>query len=104
MEKTYKYTIDGRVLFIEGEGPGGRSLTNSIKEVIGDIGKEMGRPIGDFDFDIIYRDSEGTIDGVYLHGGVPGFYYIGEEDFYAAKLKIRRIRSAPVESYRHRTA
>jgi hypothetical protein len=41
-------------------------------------------------FDIIYRDSDGIIDGVHTNSGMfCTFYPIREADFYAAKLKVK---------------
>ena len=86
MLKNYNYTIDGNIIFIEGTGEG-KTVTNSIEEILKEITVEMNASMDNFK--ILYRDSEGIIDGVKTSNGeFSDFYYIGETSYYAAKLKI----------------
>ena len=83
----YKYTIDGNIIFIEDLNLGSISVTNDIENVISDISKEMNTSMDNFK--VIYKDSDGVIDGIVTDKGMfDKFYYIGEDDYYAAKLKI----------------
>jgi len=84
--KNYTYTIDGNIIFIEGDGTG-KTVTNSIEEILKTITEEMRCSVDNFK--IIYRDSSGTIDGVTTKNGLfSNFYHIGENSYHAAKLKI----------------
>ena len=84
--KNYTYTIDGNIIFIEGSGTG-KTVTNSIEEILADITKDLQCSMDNFK--IIYRDSEGIIDGVITNKGLfEAFYFIGVTSYYAAKLKI----------------
>jgi len=88
MKSDYTYKIDGTVLFIEDRDLGRMSVTNNIENVLEEISKELGTSIQNYQ--VIYRDSDGNIDGVITQGGkFDKFYHIGETDFYAAKLKIK---------------
>jgi len=84
----YTYRIDGNILFIEDENRGNMSVTNNIENVLDEIAKELNTSMQNYR--VVYRDSDGNIDGVSIKDGqFLNFYYIGETDFYAAKLKIK---------------
>jgi hypothetical protein len=90
MSADFKYQIDGRVLFIEDLNLGNKSVTNDIENVLDKISKELNTSVSNFD--IIYKDSTGTIDGVVTKNNqFVDFYSINEEDYYAAKLKIKHL-------------
>lgn len=82
----YDYIIDGNIIFIEDLNEG-MSVTNDIENVIKEISNQEGSLIGR---DVIYRDSENQIDGIRLDnkGEFKDFYFIGEQNYHAAKLKI----------------
>ena len=83
----YKYQIDVRVLFIEDMG--GVSVTNNIENILEEISRELLTSVSDFD--IIYRDSSGVIDGIHTHNGeFKNFYMIGESSYHSAKLRIEK--------------
>ena len=63
----YQYQIDGRVLFIMDLDCGRKSVTNDIENVLADITEKENTSMDNFD--IIYRDSDGNIDGVYTKNG-----------------------------------
>jgi hypothetical protein len=68
MKSDYTYKIDGTVLFIEDRDLGRMSVTNNIENVLEEISKELGTSIQNYQ--VIYRDSDGNIDGVITQGGV----------------------------------
>jgi hypothetical protein len=89
----YTYVIDGRVLLIEDQYESGDdmtlTLTNGMAEVIQELSKELNTNM--HNFDVIYRDTDRVIDGVFTDkdGKFTGFYSIGCEDMWSAKLKIK---------------
>lgn len=86
-KSNYTYTIDGNVIFIE-DLDGAMSVTNNVENVLQEISKEMESPISNFK--VIYRDTDGNIDGISTEDGkFKDFYPIGERSYYAAKLKIK---------------
>jgi exopolysaccharide biosynthesis protein len=91
-KSNFTYTIDGNVLFIEDSNLGGMSVTNDIENVIEEIERELRpAPISINELDVIYRDSQGSIDGIKIKDGkFHDFYYIGESDYQSAKQKIRK--------------
>jgi hypothetical protein len=87
MMSSFTYIIDGKVLFIE-DTNGRMSVTNDIENVLEKVSEDLKTSVSNFD--IIYRDSEGCIDGVKTKDGkFADFYRIGEENYYKAKLKIK---------------
>lgn len=90
-KSNFTYTIDGRVLFIEDSNMGGMSVTNDVENVIEEMNtllSAMGTSVKDFD--VIYRDSDGMIDGIKTKDGkFHDFYFIGDRNYNAAKLKIK---------------
>lgn len=96
MKSNYTYTIDGNIVFVEDMGGNEfASVTNTIESVLNEISSDLMlhgiSATGINNFKVIYRDSTGNIDGVIINskGLFQEFYYIGETDFYAAKLKIK---------------
>jgi hypothetical protein len=94
-KSNFTYTIDGKILFIQDSNEGGMSVTNDIETVIYEMNellKEMNSSIKEFD--IIYRDSQGMIDGVYTKDDrYYDFYFIGESDYAVAKTKIKHLQN-----------
>lgn len=91
MKSNFTYKIEGNILFIEDLNLGGKSVTNDIENVIESIGNEL-RPtdISINDLKVMYRDSDGTIDGIKTKSGsFEGFYFIGETEYEKAKLKVK---------------
>jgi len=83
---SFTYKIDGKILFIEDENRGGMSVTNDIENVLEYIEKKEPNMK---ELSVIYRDSDGTIDGVITYNGkFKDFYFIGERNYDEAKLKI----------------
>ena len=91
MKASFTYTIDGQILFIEDSNVG-MSVTNDVENVIEEMNtlfNEMGSTIDDFN--VIYRDSRGFIDGIKTKDcKFHDFYFIGEMNYEDAKLKIRK--------------
>jgi len=88
----YTYLVDGNVLFIEDLNMGRMSVTNGIEDVLEEISKDLDsngmRALREHH--VIYRDSDGMIDGVKTSDGkYMRFYHIQETDLHAAKLKIQ---------------
>lgn len=84
----YTYQVDGDILFIEDNGGIAPSVTNAIESVLTDIEEELKTSISNYK--VIYRDSEGTIDGVMTKDGFfTNFYHIGEDNYHSAKLKVK---------------
>jgi hypothetical protein len=92
-KSNFTYTIDGKILFIQDSNEGGMSVTNDIEMVLHEMNellKEMNTSLKEFD--VIYRDSQGMIDGVYTKDDrYYDFYYIGESDYINAKNKIKHL-------------
>lgn len=85
--ENYIYIEDGDIILIEDTGIG-KSVTNDIENILTDIscrGKEMKN------YKVIYRDSDGIIDGIKLDefGNFKDFYHIGETNYQIAKTKIK---------------
>ena len=84
----YKYQLDHNILFIEDLNFGNKSVTNDIENILEDISEELDTSMDNYR--IMYKDSQGVIDGIYTKDGkFYDFYHIGETDYYAAKLKIK---------------
>lgn len=85
----YTYTIeDDNILFIEDLNQGRMSVTNGIEDVLAEIAEKIDTNIQDCS--VIYRDSDGMIDGVNtIRGEFSSFYHIGESELHAAILKIK---------------
>lgn len=87
-ESYYKYFFDGNVLFIEDMNKG-KSVTNNIENILKQITLEERTSMDNFR--IMYRDTDGIIDGIETKDGkFSNFYPIMERAFYTAKLKIKR--------------
>lgn len=90
----YTAQVDGDVIFIEDLNLGRMSVTNDIENIIDDLASKLTKPTTltlEDQYHIIYRDSEGIIDGVLVSANrFGGFYSINETDYQKAKLKIRR--------------
>lgn len=85
----YTYTIDGRILFIEDTNIN-TSVTNDIENILASISKMENTSISNFD--VIYRDSNGTIDGIHTKDNIfVKFYHIGQKTYHTAKLKIKPL-------------
>lgn len=107
----YTWGIDGNILWLKDIGQHCRSLTNDMENAMAEIQGQIEQPINAFT--IIYKDSEGTWDGItitrfdlkavlndalwiesgqsphyYASGLDIDFYYIGEQTFEAAKGKV----------------
>jgi len=91
----YKYTIDGNVIFIEDLGGPFQSVTNGIETVLQEVSDDLEKNgisgTGINNFKVVYKDSDGAIDGVAIDsdGMFMNFYHIGAKNFYEAKLKIK---------------
>lgn len=85
------YTINGKILYIVDSNQGGMSVTNDAENVIKELNSllnDMGETIDSFD--VIYKDSDGRIDGMTTSGNkFQDFYLIGESDYELAKTKIK---------------
>jgi hypothetical protein len=84
----YTWSKDGDIIAIvdldNGLGP---SVTNDMENVLLDIAMELGHGLRGYR--ILYRDSQGTWDGVHLlPNGKPRFYSINERNYQKAKAKI----------------
>lgn len=91
MRSNYTYKIDGEFLFIEDLNTGDKSVTNDIEEIVKELAICIGPNIKDML--IIYRDSDGVIDGIDITDTTPvefaGFYIINETDYETAKQLAR---------------
>lgn len=78
-------TVDGRnIIVIEDLDAGGMSVTNNIEVIVAEAAGQLG---ADPDTAlIVYRDSNGTYDGVRaaIGDGRYGFYHLGQQDEDAA--------------------
>lgn len=88
--------VNQTVLFIEDLNQG-MSVTNNIENVLEEIGQELkassGGSISINDLQVIYRDTNGNIDGVNTQDGrLNTFYSINETDLEKAleKLQVRK--------------
>ena len=88
-KSNYTYSIDGRTIYIiDNQCDGYLSVTNNIENVLEEISKELNTSISNYE--VIYKDTDGRIDGVHTKDGeFYDFYHIGETDYHAAKLKIK---------------
>ena len=91
MKSTFTYSInkDFQIIFIEDSNIG-MSVTNDIENVIESIARDFKKENNSIShYDIIYRDSNGIIDGIYITDEkFHDFYSIGETDYNKAILKI----------------
>jgi len=84
----YTYQVDGNVLFIE-DLDSGMTVTNNIENVLEEISEDLGTSMQNYD--VIYRDTDGLIDGVTTKDGkFEDFYLIRTADYFHAKLNIRK--------------
>lgn len=106
----YSWGIDGNIIWLKDNGGPGRSLTNDMENALARIQAEIDQPLNAYT--IIYRDSDGTWDGVRLErfdlkatlidaewladGRYPNywsqgldvdFYYIGAKTYEKAKAQ-----------------
>jgi len=89
VRSNYTFSIIGNILFIE-DLNGAVSVTNDIENVLEFIQQNQLSPPID-SYDVIYRDSDGIIDGILTRDGeFKDFYLIGERDLEKAKLKIQK--------------
>nr|DAL85241.1 MAG TPA: hypothetical protein [Caudoviricetes sp.] len=88
-------TVDGRnIIIIEDLDAGGMSVTNNIEHVVPEAAERLG--VNYCDAIIIYRDSDGTYDGVRasIGSGEMGFYHLGQRDETAAITAALTARGA----------
>jgi hypothetical protein len=85
----FTYTIDGNTIFVVDSNIG-MSVTNDIENVVEEMAvliRSLGKSINEFN--LIYRDSTGEIDGVLIKDEkFDEFYHIGESDYEVAKTRI----------------
>lgn len=85
MKSTFTYSINDKIIFIEDSNVG-MSVTNDIENVI----ESISNTVDINKHDIIYRDSNGVIDGIQIvDGKFHDFYFIGETELDKAILKIK---------------
>lgn len=92
MEKpksTYTYKVlEGNILYIEDQDQG-KTVTNDIEAVLYEIAQHLDKSTVMEDFDIIYRDTDGIIDGVRTEDGeFKEFYAIRETNLNIAVLRV----------------
>lgn len=91
MKSTFTYSINKefQIIFIEDSNIG-MSVTNDIENVIESIASDFRKENNSIShYMIIYRDSNGVIDGIFTTGEkFHSFYSIGETNYNKAILKI----------------
>lgn len=86
-KSSFSVRTEGPYIMITDEDRG-MSVTNDIENVIESVDEQLGHPIDEFY--IIYKDSQGTVDGVQTKNGkFARFYTIGARNFDDAKDKVK---------------
>ena len=85
-EADFIYSISGNLISIIDLDLGNRSVTNDIENVLRKIEHYHQAPIGGFHF--IYRDSQGTWDGIHWNGQQASFFPLQESDEARARAKL----------------
>jgi hypothetical protein len=86
-KSSYMVKLDAQFIFIT-DYDKGMSVTNNIENILGEIQKDLGHPIGEFY--VVYRDTMGSIDGVQTKDNkFHDFYTIGAKTFEEAKSKVK---------------